>query len=224
MNEAKKAYAKALGLYDWKMRKKNETSITMHSSQEEWKSLQKCVAACTACSLHQSRTQTVFGVGDIQASLMIIGEAPGFYEDQQGEPFVGRAGQLLNAMLKSIGLVREAVYIANVLKCRPPKNRAPERQEVALCTPYLDRQITLIQPRLLLALGRVAAHYLLKCEATLSTLRQQIYFYQTDLPKPTPLIVTYHPAYLLRNPADKVKAHEDLKRVKEYLTEPQRRV
>ena len=123
MNEAKKAYAKALGLYDWKIRKKNETSITMHSSQEEWQSLQKCVAACTACSLHQSRTQTVFGIGDRKASLMIIGEAPGFYEDQQGEPFVGRAGQLLTAMLKSIGFTREQVYIANILKCRPRKRK-----------------------------------------------------------------------------------------------------
>ena len=219
MNEAKKAYAKALGLYDWKMRKKNETSITMHSSQEEWQSLQKCVAACTACSLHQSRTQTVFGIGDRKASLMIIGEAPGFYEDQQGEPFVGRAGQLLTAMLKSIGFTLEQVYIANILKCRPPNNRDPLPEEVQSCTEYLNHQIKLVQPRLLLAVGRIAAHYLLKTKSSLERLRNQIHPYSDhqNNEHQTPLIVTYHPAYLLRNPVDKKKTFADLQLIKKTL-------
>ena len=219
MNEAKKAYAKALGLYDWKIRKKNETSITMHSSQEEWQSLQKCVAACTACSLHQSRTQTVFGIGDRKASLMIIGEAPGFYEDQQGEPFVGRAGQLLTAMLKSIGFTREQVYIANILKCRPPNNRDPLPEEVQSCTEYLNHQIKLVQPRLLLAVGRIAAHYLLKTKSSLERLRNQIHSYSDhqNNEHQIPLIVTYHPAYLLRNPVDKKKTFADLQLIKKTL-------
>ena len=219
MNEAKKAYAKALGLYDWKIRKKNETSITMHSSQEEWQSLQKCVAACTACSLHQSRTQTVFGIGDRKASLMIIGEAPGFYEDQQGEPFVGRAGQLLTAMLKSIGFTREQVYIANILKCRPPNNRDPLPEEVQSCTEYLNHQIKLVQPRLLLAVGRIAAHHLLKTKSSLERLRNQIHSYSDhqNNEHQIPLIVTYHPAYLLRNPVDKKKTFADLQLIKKTL-------
>ncbi len=160
------------------------------------------MAQCHACGLEKGRTQTVFGIGNRQANLMIIGEAPGFYEDQQGEPFVGRAGQLLNAMLAAIGLSRESVYIANILKCRPPNNRDPLPDEVALCTPFLQKQIALIKPQLLLAVGRIAAHYLLETKTSLNQLRGKIHSYgQFD----TPLIITYHPAYLLRNPADKAK-------------------
>lgn len=169
--------------------------------------LRQCVASCTACPLHQSRTQTVFGTGSQHAKLMIIGEAPGFNEDQQGEPFVGRAGQLLTAMIKSIGYQREEVYIANVLKCRPPENRDPTVEEVATCTPFLNQQIAIIKPRLLLAVGRIAAHYLLNTKSTLESLRGQIHHFGAER---TPLIITYHPAYLLRSPADKKKAYIDL--------------
>jgi uracil-DNA glycosylase family 4 len=171
----------------------------------EWAGLETAVRGCTKCSLHATRTQTVFGVGNRQARWMFIGEAPGADEDRQGEPFVGRAGQLLNAILFAIGLKREEVYIANVLKCRPPGNRDPQPEEVIQCEPYLLRQIELIKPRLIVALGRHAAHSLLKTEVPLSKLRGQRLSYHG-----TPLIVTYHPAYLLRNPADKRKVWDDL--------------
>jgi DNA polymerase len=181
-----------------------------------WDQLEKTVTTCTLCPLHKSRTQTVFGTGNRRASLMIIGEAPGFHEDQQGEPFVGRAGKLLTAMLKCIDLERDDVYIANILKCRPPENRNPSPEEQRQCTPYLDRQIELVKPRLLLALGRIASHYLLKKTSSLESMRHTLHIYE---PKQTPLIVTYHPAYLLRNPNDKKKAYEDLKFVQKTLAD-----
>jgi len=171
----------------------------------DWAELEAAVRSCTKCSLHTTRTQTVFGVGHRRAQWMFIGEAPGGDEDRQGEPFVGRAGQLLNAILFAIGLKREEVYIANVLKCRPPGNRDPQPEEVIQCEPYLLRQIELIKPRLIVALGRHAAHSLLKTEVPLGKLRGQRLSYHG-----TPLIVTYHPAYLLRNPADKRKVWDDL--------------
>lgn len=170
-----------------------------------WTELEAAVRACTKCSLHATRTQTVFGVGNRSAKWMFIGEAPGADEDRLGEPFVGRAGQLLNAMLFAMGLKREDVYIANLLKCRPPGNRDPQPEEVMQCEPYLVRQIELIKPVLIVALGRHAAHSLLKTEIPLGKLRGQRFSYHG-----TPLIVTYHPAYLLRNPADKRKAWDDL--------------
>lgn len=170
-----------------------------------WRELESAVRTCTKCSLHATRTQTVFGVGHRQAKWMFIGEAPGADEDRQGEPFVGRAGQLLNAILFALGLKREEVYICNVLKCRPPGNRDPQPEEVAQCEPYLLRQIDLIRPRLIVALGRHAAHSLLKTEVPLGKLRGQQLSYHG-----TPLFVTYHPAYLLRNPADKPKVWNDL--------------
>lgn len=170
-----------------------------------WTELETAVRTCTKCQLHATRTQTVFGVGDRHARWMFVGEAPGADEDRKGEPFVGRAGQLLNAMLFATGLKREEVYIANVIKCRPPGNRDPQPEEVAQCEPYLLRQIDLIRPALIVALGRHAAHSLLKTEAPLARLRGQRLSYHG-----TPLIVTYHPAYLLRNPADKRKAWDDL--------------
>jgi uracil-DNA glycosylase len=163
------------------------------------------VAACVKCPLHSSRTQTVFGVGSAGAQWMFVGEAPGVQEDLQGEPFVGRAGQLLNAMLAAMGLKREQVYIANVLKCRPPNNRDPQPHEVECCEPYLLRQIELINPRIILALGRHAAHSLLKSDLPLAKLRGRRLTYHG-----IPLVVTYHPAYLLRNPVDKRKAWDDL--------------
>ncbi len=172
----------------------------------DWPSLKSTVRDCTACALHETRTQTVFGVGDEQADWMVVGEAPGAEEDRQGQPFVGRAGGLLNNMLLAIGLRREQVYIANTLKCRPPGNRDPSPEETARCEAYLQRQVQLVQPKVILAVGRVAAHNLLKVDTPLSRLRGQVYRYGD-----TPLVVTYHPAYLLRRPSDKVKAWEDLK-------------
>jgi uracil-DNA glycosylase len=174
----------------------------------DWGPLRERVAACTACDLCRTRTQTVFGVGNTRADWLIIGEAPGAEEDRQGEPFVGRAGQLLNAMLLAIGLPRETVFIANILKCRPPGNRDPKPEEVARCLPYLQAQIALLKPRMMLAVGRIAAQNLLATDAPLARLRGKLHrFGEAD----TPLVITYHPAYLLRTPADKRKAWEDLK-------------
>lgn len=178
--------------------------------KSDWTSLEQKVAACTACSLCKTRKQTVFGVGSHQAKLLIIGEAPGAQEDLQGEPFVGRAGQLLDAMLRSIGLNRQHIYIANILKCRPPNNRDPEVSEVASCTPFLQQQIALLQPKLILAVGRIAAHYLLNTNTPLTRMRGQEYCYGENR---TPLLVTFHPAYLLRSPREKAKAYEDLQTV-----------
>lgn len=174
-----------------------------------WESLRAEVLACTKCTLHTSRTQGVFGVGNREAQWLIVGEAPGAEEDRRGEPFVGRAGHLLDAMLKAIGLNRaHNVYIANVLKSRPPGNRDPKPEEVAACLPYLMRQIELLRPRVMLAVGRIAAQNLLATDAPLGRLRGKVHrFGELN----TPLIVTYHPAYLLRTPSDKRKAWEDLK-------------
>ena len=164
------------------------------------------IAGCTACALCKTRRMTVPGVGDPRAQWMFVGEAPGADEDSHGEPFVGAAGQLLDNMLVALGLARtENVYIANVLKCRPPNNRTPEPAEALACAPYLDRQIELIAPGLIVALGRSAAGRLLNTDAPVSSLRNRVHRYRG-----TPLIVTYHPAYLLRTPADKAKAWEDL--------------
>lgn len=200
-------YLQALGIQPWQQRFQSSAAEEAAPLPTNWDALQSSVSQCTACTLHQTRTQTVFGVGNRQAKLMIIGEAPGFHEDQQGEPFVGRAGQLLTAMIKTIGFERSDVYIANILKCRPPENRDPLAEEVATCTAFLDQQIALIQPRLLLAVGRIAAHYLLKTKSSLESLRNKTHQYGENH---TPLMVTYHPAYLLRNPGDKKKAYMDL--------------
>lgn len=182
----------------------------------DWVALEQHVTECRLCELHQSRTQTVFGVGDQQAELMIIGEAPGADEDKQGEPFVGRAGQLLNAMLQAIGLQRQQVYIANILKCRPPNNRDPSVEEATTCQDYLFRQIELLQPKLILVLGRIAAHRLLNIDTPISKLRGQL---QTEQHSGLPMLVTYHPAYLLRSPKEKRKAWLDLLAVKRRLQE-----
>ena len=173
----------------------------------DWDALQARVKACTLCDLHKTRTQTVFGVGNREAQWMVIGEAPGADEDRQGEPFVGRAGQLLNEMLWALGLKRTEVYIANVLKCRPPGNRDPSPDEVACCEPYLKRQVALIRPKIILAVGRIAAQNLLKTDTRIGALRGRVHRYaDTGIP----LVVTYHPAYLLRSPLEKRKAWEDL--------------
>ena len=172
----------------------------------EWGELKTCVASCVDCELHAKRNKAVFGVGDEKASWLFVGEGPGADEDAQGEPFVGQAGKLLDSMLAAIDLMRgRDVYIANVVKCRPPGNRTPQPQEALACEPYLQRQIELIQPNLIVALGRVAAVNLLAREATIASLRGKVHEYRG-----IPLIVTYHPAYLLRNLPDKAKAWADL--------------
>jgi DNA polymerase len=174
---------------------------------EQWQQLLAEVRDCRRCPLHATRTQGVLGVGPKRADWLVIGEAPGAEEDRRGEPFVGAAGQLLDAMLRAIGLDRASnVYIANVLKSRPPGNRDPKPEEVSACLPYLTRQIELLQPKIMLAVGRIAAQNLLATDAPLGRLRGQVHRFGA-----TPLVVTYHPAYLLRTPADKRKAWEDLK-------------
>ena len=172
----------------------------------DWVALKATVKGCTACGLRAGCTRTVFGVGDESADWMLVGEAPGAEEDRLGEPFVGQAGKLLDNMLAAIGLARgENVYIANVLKCRPPGNRNPEPEEVAQCAPHLARQIALIRPKLIVAMGRFAAQTLLDTGATIGSLRGTVHQYRG-----VPLVVTYHPAYLLRNLPDKAKAWADL--------------
>ena len=184
-----------------------------------WERLRAEVLGCTRCGLCERRTQAVFGVGDRQASWLVVGEGPGADEDRLGEPFVGRAGRLLDEMLRAIGLERgEGVYIANVVKCRPPQNRDPRPEEVAACLPYLHRQIALLRPRLILAVGRIAAQHLLHTDRPLAALRRRIWRLEApaDLPagegppSGVAVVVTYHPAYLLRSPQDKRKAWEDL--------------
>ncbi|HYW93384.1 MAG TPA: uracil-DNA glycosylase [Gammaproteobacteria bacterium] len=171
--------------------------------------LREAVAGCRACGLAQGRTRTVFGVGDPDASLMIIGEAPGAQEDRQGEPFVGRAGKLLDAMLRAMGRSRQHdVFITNIVKCRPPKNRDPKPEEADACAGYLRRQLELVRPRLILAVGRIAAQRLLQTDTGISRLRGRVHYYGPDA---IPLVVSYHPAYLLRSPQEKRKAWADLK-------------
>ncbi|MGB5396819.1 MAG: uracil-DNA glycosylase [Gammaproteobacteria bacterium] len=183
-----------------------------NSQTVQWHALQADVAACTKCELHSSRTQTVFGVGNHNADVLVIGEAPGQDEDAQGEPFVGRAGKLLDAMLQAINLQREQVYIANILKCRPPGNRDPHADEVAQCRPYLQQQIELLQPKVIFAVGRVAAQSLLQSDDAVGKLRGRVHDFQG-----IPLLVSYHPAYLLRKPTEKRKAWQDLLRLRAVL-------
>lgn len=173
----------------------------------ELEALRSKVAACTACALHSGRRQTVFGVGNPRADWMFVGEGPGEEEDRRGEPFVGRAGKLLDAMLRAMELDRTVVYIANIVKCRPPNNRNPGLEEAAACIPYLKRQIELIAPRLIVALGAVAAQRLLETDRPVGAMRGKLHYAAHLQP---PVLVTYHPAYLLRSPGQKGKAWEDL--------------
>ena len=183
------------------------TPLEQPRGSTDWEILAAEVAGCTRCGLHETRTRTVFGAGNREADWLIIGEAPGADEDRQGEPFVGRAGQLLTAMLKAIRLERNDVFITNVLKCRPPNNRDPQTDEVACCNGYLQQQISLLQPKLILAVGRIAAQNLLETTTPVGKLRGKVHRYgNTGIP----LVVTYHPAYLLRSPQEKRKAWEDL--------------
>jgi uracil-DNA glycosylase family 4 len=221
MTAARDRYLAEIGIPVWQLRATAAVPAhvapvsTESASVDVWSQLAAKVGSCTLCGLHKTRTQTVFGVGKRDARLFVIGEAPGADEDRQGEPFVGRAGQLLNAMLRAIGLPRSEVYIANILKCRPPGNRDPQPEESTSCTPYLSQQIALVEPRVLLAVGRIAAQWLLQTDTPIGRLRGRAVGYGE---RNTPLVVTYHPAYLLRSPLDKAKAWTDLCMVKELLS------
>jgi len=206
----RRAYLEALGIDVWLPRDQSdpepESAVSPATSDGlDWESLRTTVAACTNCELCESRTQTVFGVGDPDADWMIIGEAPGAEEDRRGEPFVGRAGKLLDEMLRAVGQGRDRAFIANILKCRPPNNRDPKPQESAACRGYLERQIELVQPQIVLAVGRIAAQLLLDSDAPVGRLRGTVHRLGE-----IPLVVTYHPAYLLRSPSQKRKAWDDL--------------
>lgn len=222
--EQRNAYLQAMGIQVWISRGQDDDSRSSGpvapvsvpekrgSVAEVWAEMEARVAGCTRCDLHASRTQTVFGTGNREADWLIIGEAPGADEDRQGEPFVGRAGQLLNEMLLAAGFRREEVYIANILKCRPPNNRNPRPEEVACCREYLEQQIGLIQPRIIIAVGAIAAHNLLQTDVPVGRLRGTLHRHG-DIP----LVVTYHPAYLLRAPLEKRKAWQDLQFARQAL-------
>lgn len=181
-----------------------------------WWSLSDEVAVCRQCELHQSRTQTVFGVGNQQADWLIIGDAPGADEDEQGEPFVGNDGKLLTQMILALSYELEDVYIVNILKCRPPNNRDPLQDEVRSCESYLKRQIALIQPKIIVAVGSIAAQNLLKTDAKVDEMRGRTYYYgESEMP----VVVTYHPAYLLRSPGEKAKSWQDLRMAKRVFLE-----
>jgi uracil-DNA glycosylase len=185
------------------------------AEDEAWQAVAAAVAACRKCRLCETRTNTVFGVGPRDAPLMVVGEGPGADEDARGEPFVGRAGKLLDEMLRAIGRSRGSnTFIANVVKCRPPGNREPAEDEAEACRPFLEQQIRLVRPKLIVALGRVAAQRLLMTDTPIGRMRGETYQWG---PMETPLIVTYHPAYLLRSPGDKAKSWEDLKRIHRFL-------
>jgi len=209
--QQRRAYLEALGIDVWVARDQTDPEpqvVSAHTESEsmDWPALREAVAGCTRCPLHESRTQTVFGVGNPDASWVIVGEAPGAEEDRRGEPFVGRAGKLLDEMLRAVGHDRESVFIANILKCRPPNNRDPNAEESAKCRGYLERQIDLVQPKIILAVGRIAAQLLLATDSPVGRLRGSRHQLGD-----TPLVVTYHPAYLLRSPSQKRKAWDDLR-------------
>lgn len=231
LDQKRRHHLQQMGVVLWTTKKKDtpdNSQMTSPASQKpspqdmttdkiahlDWAALEAAVARCQACSLYKTRTQPVFGSGNKQADLLVVGEAPGANEDKQGVPFVGRGGQLLTQMLLAIGLGREDIYIANILKSRPENNRDPLPQEVKACTPFLLRQIELLQPKLILAVGRIAAHFLLETNSPMSRLRGNLFYYG---PRKTPLLVTYHPAYLLRSPREKRKAWQDMQCVKEQL-------
>ena len=216
--QQRRAYLQAMGIDVWLPRDGDEPDLAEESSVPAaglgWPELRECVASCTRCELSQSRTNTVFGVGNPEADWLIIGEAPGAEEDRRGEPFVGRAGQLLDQMLFAIGQGRDSVFIANILKCRPPDNRDPKPDEAAACREYLERQIELLQPKIILAVGKIAAQNLLGSDDPVGRMRGRPHQFGG-----IPLVVTYHPAYLLRSPSQKRKAWDDLCLAKQLLRE-----
>lgn len=191
-----------------------EATVVPDSTLLDWDALRETVSTCTACGLHQGRTQTVFGVGDPNADWMFIGEAPGAEEDRRGEPFVGRSGQLLDQMLTAIGQSRDTVFIANIIKCRPPNNRDPKPEEAAACRGFLERQIAIVKPRIIIAVGKICAQNLLGTDSPLGRLRGKRYSFGN-----VPLVVTYHPAYLLRSPSNKRKSWDDLCLARSILQE-----
>ncbi|MFQ6004432.1 MAG: uracil-DNA glycosylase family protein [Woeseia sp.] len=219
-------YLAALGIDVWIPRGQDgpapaevvDDRLAADSPGPDWDELRATVAGCTLCPLHRHRTQTVFGVGNYSADWMIIGEAPGAEEDRRGEPFVGRAGKLLDEMLRAVGLDRDTVFIANILKCRPPNNRDPVAGEAQACRAYLERQIELIRPRLILAVGRVAAQQLLHSNAPVGRMRGRPHSLNNGR---LPVVVTYHPAYLLRSPSQKRKVWEDLCLARKIVQESQ---
>ena len=206
----RRAYLQAMGIDVWLPRDGDESGLVeeqtaVPAASLGWDDLRECVANCTRCELSQSRTNTVFGVGNPDADWLIIGEAPGAEEDRRGEPFVGRAGQLLDQMLLAIGQSRDSVFIANILKCRPPNNRDPKPDEAAACRAYLERQIELLRPKIILAVGKIAAQNLLGSADPVGRMRGRPHRFGG-----IPLVVTYHPAYLLRSPSQKQKSWSDL--------------
>lgn len=216
-NSLRRQYLHALGVTVWERRQSvggdpgSEAGfpavqeIQMNAESDSWEKLQAEVAACRSCPLCETRTNTVFGTGNPNADWMFIGEGPGQHEDEQGKPFVGKAGFLLTEMIRAMGLEREQTFIANIVKCRPPNNRDPHADEIARCSGYLQRQIGFIKPKIILAVGRLAAQTLLHTDAPLSKLRGKVHYWQN-----TPVVVVYHPAYLLRSPLEKRKAWHDL--------------
>lgn len=217
MDSLYEQYLETMGIQIWRSKNCKPTSMKdekTSGTEKVWAELEQQVSSCTLCDLHKTRKNVVFGVGNKDADVLIVGEAPGATEDAQGKPFVGRAGLLLDAMLATIGLHRDDVFIANILKCRPPNNRDPLPREVKLCTPYLQQQIALIKPKIIMAVGRIAAHFLLDTNQSLGRLRGRVYSYGEQK---IPLLVTYHPAYLLRSPREKAKAYQDLLRIQEIL-------
>lgn len=216
--ESRDPYLQAMGIQEYAPRKKDSNGV--HSAPggssvltPDWEALQREVSVCTRCSLHETRTQTVFGIGNPDADWLFIGEAPGEQEDLRGEPFVGRAGQLLDEMIRALGLERENVFIANVLKCRPPKNRDPLPEEALACEPFLMQQVRTVGPKIIVAVGRIAAQNLLKTQVPIGKLRGEVHRYEG-----TPVVVTYHPAYLLRSQTEKRRAWEDLKLARRTLS------
>ena len=234
----RRQYLEAMGIQEWRLRRTPEpqpeaakpatppppeiagggdSAVASAVAALDWDGLRAQVKQCRACVLSETRTQTVFGVGDVNADLLVVGEAPGADEDRQGEPFVGRAGKLLDAMLIAIGLRREQVFIANILKCRPPGNRDPHQDETLRCEPYLLRQLELVAPRAILSVGRISAQNLLGSAEAVGRLRGRVHTFGVLR---TPLVVTYHPAYLLRSPEQKAKAWKDLQLVLRTLGSP----
>lgn len=217
--ESRDPYLEVMGIEEYVSRASSSDGVFPSASgscagaETDWVSLQSEVSGCMRCPLHATRTQTVFGVGDSNADWFFIGEAPGEQEDLRGEPFVGRAGQLLDEMIRSLGLERENVFIANVLKCRPPKNRDPSPEEALACEPFLIRQVEQVRPKIIVALGRIAAQNLLKTQIPIGKLRGETHRYAE-----IPVVVTYHPAYLLRSQTEKRRAWEDLKLARRTLS------
>ena len=210
--QQRRAYLDAIGIDVWLPRGEADAELEVPAVEQpaaavnlDWDTLQETVSRCTGCSLHQSRTQTVFGVGNRDADWMLIGEAPGAEEDRRGEPFVGRSGQLLDQMLAAIGQSRDSVFITNIIKCRPPNNRDPQAGEASACRGYLERQIEIVNPKIIIAVGKISAQNLLGTDSPVGRLRGKRHSFGD-----VPLVVTYHPAYLLRSPSQKRKSWDDL--------------